>query len=202
MRRVFPLFLGVLVAGACGESAAPVAPGLEAPEVSADVRGGFGPAASATYTVTITNLTTGQPFTPPLAATHRKPVSMFTVGEPASFGLKEIAENGNLEPMAERLAGLGLPATEQKDRNYFRSIYFRDPDGVWSGDAGAILSAGALNEYSQYLPFSRAFFTPSTYADVVTTTPSLEIASPVDGEMVGDADPSPELDPRADAHAA
>ncbi|WP_372423070.1 ring-cleaving dioxygenase [Salinarimonas chemoclinalis] len=32
--------------------------------------------------------------------------------------------------MAEELAAMGLPATEQKDRNYFRSIYFREPGGV------------------------------------------------------------------------
>jgi glyoxalase family protein len=32
--------------------------------------------------------------------------------------------------MGERLAGLGLHATEQKDRNYFRSIYAREPGGV------------------------------------------------------------------------
>ncbi len=24
----------------------------------------------------------------------------------------------------------GIPATEQKDRNYFRSVYFREPGGV------------------------------------------------------------------------
>ncbi|MGH3132779.1 MAG: spondin domain-containing protein [Gaiellaceae bacterium] len=59
-------------------------------------------AASApvkTYEVTITNLTGGQPLTPPLVATHRAATGMFTVGQPASFGLKEIAENGNLGPM-------------------------------------------------------------------------------------------------------
>ncbi|MGJ3263704.1 MAG: ring-cleaving dioxygenase [Salinarimonas sp.] len=32
--------------------------------------------------------------------------------------------------MAETLAGMGLPTTEQKDRNYFRSVYFREPGGV------------------------------------------------------------------------
>jgi len=63
----------------------------------------------ATYEVTITNLTDGQPFTPPVVAVHRQPVDVFTVGEPASVELQEIAENGNLPPM---LAALD-PATNR-----------------------------------------------------------------------------------------
>ena len=54
--------------------------------------------SAATYTVTITNLTDGQPFTPPLVASHRPAVDLYEVGEPASEGIKEIAENGNLGP--------------------------------------------------------------------------------------------------------
>jgi hypothetical protein len=68
----------------------------------------IGPPASAeapvaTYEVTITNLTHGQPLTPPLVATHRAATDVFTVGEVASFGLKEIAENGNLAPLMAQL---------------------------------------------------------------------------------------------------
>jgi hypothetical protein len=51
------------------------------------------------YEVTITNLTSGQPLTPPAVATHKRPLSVFEVGAPASFEVKEIAENGNLAPM-------------------------------------------------------------------------------------------------------
>jgi hypothetical protein len=57
----------------------------------------------ATYEVTITDLTAGQPLTPPVVATHRAATSMFTVGQPASFALKEIAENGNLAPMISQV---------------------------------------------------------------------------------------------------
>jgi Spondin_N len=57
----------------------------------------------ASYEVTITDLTGGQPLTPPLVATHRAATGFFAVGQPASFGLKEIAENGNLAPMIARL---------------------------------------------------------------------------------------------------
>jgi hypothetical protein len=60
-------------------------------------------APAATYEVTIQNLTAGQPLTPPVVATHRAATGMFTVGRPASFALKEIAENGNLAPMIAQL---------------------------------------------------------------------------------------------------
>ncbi len=53
----------------------------------------------ATYEVTIENLTGGQPYTPPIIATHRAATDIFTVGQPASLEIKEIAENGNLGPM-------------------------------------------------------------------------------------------------------
>jgi hypothetical protein len=56
-----------------------------------------------TYEVTITDLTGGQPLTPPVVATHRAATGMFAVGQPASFALKEIAENGNLAPMIGQL---------------------------------------------------------------------------------------------------
>ncbi len=56
------------------------------------------------FQVTITNLTHGQPMTPPVVATHRRRANVFTVGNPASFGVKEIAENGNNAPL---LADLG-----------------------------------------------------------------------------------------------
>jgi Spondin_N len=65
------------------------------------------PAADAkrarTFEVTFTDLTSGQPLTPAVAATHRGRNELFRVGRPASFGLKEIAENGNNAPMLARL---------------------------------------------------------------------------------------------------
>jgi hypothetical protein len=66
------------------------------------------PAADAkradTFEVTFTDLTSGQPLTPAVAATHRGKNELFRVGRAASFGLKEIAENGNNAPMLTRLA--------------------------------------------------------------------------------------------------
>ncbi|MGH2923274.1 MAG: spondin domain-containing protein [Solirubrobacterales bacterium] len=61
------------------------------------------PAFGRSYEVTITNLTGGQPLTPPVAATHRGKHAIFDVGRPAGFGVKEIAENGNNAPLLTQL---------------------------------------------------------------------------------------------------
>jgi hypothetical protein len=53
---------------------------------------------TATYQVTITNNTASQWFTPPAVATHDG-LDVFTRGQVASEGVKEIAENGNLAPL-------------------------------------------------------------------------------------------------------
>ncbi|GAA0674277.1 spondin domain-containing protein [Kitasatospora atroaurantiaca] len=53
-----------------------------------------------TYRVTLENLTHGQPFSPPVAATTRQGgPHMFQVGRPASGELEQIAEDGNEVPM-------------------------------------------------------------------------------------------------------
>jgi hypothetical protein len=56
-----------------------------------------------TYKVTITNLTAGQPLTPPILVTHTKNTGIFSVGEPASEGIRQIAENGNGTPLLQAL---------------------------------------------------------------------------------------------------
>lgn len=61
--------------------------------------------STKTYEVTLTNLTTGQPFSPPLLATHTKRVDVFNIGRPASEGIREIAENGNAAVLATALEG-------------------------------------------------------------------------------------------------
>lgn len=53
------------------------------------------------YRVTVSNLTGGQPFTPPAVAAHKPSIEVFSVGEPANEAVKEVAENGNLEPLVE-----------------------------------------------------------------------------------------------------
>jgi hypothetical protein len=56
------------------------------------------------YEVTIINLTSGQPLTPPVVATHRGKNAIFKVGGEASVGVREIAENGNNAPLLAQLA--------------------------------------------------------------------------------------------------
>jgi hypothetical protein len=56
------------------------------------------------YRVTIVNLTDGQPFSPPVAATHQKTIRMFQVGTLAADELELIAEDGNEVPMFERFS--------------------------------------------------------------------------------------------------
>ena len=78
------------------------------PEVafSHDENAKFADAApTRTFDVTVENLTDGgQHFTPPLIAIHRGALSFFAVGQPASMGIQQIAENGNLDPMINRVS--------------------------------------------------------------------------------------------------
>jgi hypothetical protein len=60
-----------------------------------------GPSSLATYRVTLMNLTGGQPFSPPVAATHGSGLHMFQVGQLASDELAAIAQDGNEVPMAD-----------------------------------------------------------------------------------------------------
>ena len=59
----------------------------------------------SSYEVTITNSTGGQPFTPPLVATHQRAIDLFDVGAPASEAIQQIAENGNLDPAVALATG-------------------------------------------------------------------------------------------------
>lgn len=60
---------------------------------------------NVTYRVTISNLTVGQPLTPPVVAVHNSRTELFEVGEPASEGVRQIAENGNNAPLVTAIAG-------------------------------------------------------------------------------------------------
>ena len=58
-----------------------------------------------TYEVTITNLTSGQPFTPPILATHTNGIDVFEVGNTASGPVSAIAENGDGSGLLAVLSG-------------------------------------------------------------------------------------------------
>lgn len=59
-----------------------------------------------TFQVTLTDLTTGQPFSPPVFATHDSSVSFWTPGGTASNGIQQIAEQGNRVPLVNALTPL------------------------------------------------------------------------------------------------
>ncbi len=61
----------------------------------------------ARYRVTIRVLAGGQPLTPPVVVTHRGAFDLFKVGQVASVGIKEVAENGNVPAL--------VSAVEQSD---------------------------------------------------------------------------------------
>ncbi len=61
--------------------------------------------AHVTYTVTIENLTAGQPFTPPVVVTHSSDLDIFETGQSASAEILAIAENGNNDPLVALLGG-------------------------------------------------------------------------------------------------
>jgi len=58
------------------------------------------------FEVTVTNLTRGQQFTPILVAAHRRGVSLFKAGDPASAQLEILAEEGDTAPLTSLLSGL------------------------------------------------------------------------------------------------
>jgi hypothetical protein len=89
------------------------------------------------FKVTITNLAEGQPLTPPVVALHRSSVDVFTVGQPASFEVQEIAENGNNAPLlallgsspgvadfAEGATGPLVPPGTPGDATFDQSVEF------------------------------------------------------------------------------
>ncbi len=55
------------------------------------------------YEVTITNITSGQTFTPIMLATHQGSLSLFKVGTAVSPELATLAESGNIQPLVAAL---------------------------------------------------------------------------------------------------
>jgi len=95
--RIAPAVL--VLAAACAQTDTPIAPDAIDAFASHTTDG------PPMWEVRITNLTGGQPLTPPIIATHRGTRLMFDVGRPATFEIQEIAENGNLAPMMAVLGG-------------------------------------------------------------------------------------------------
>jgi hypothetical protein len=58
------------------------------------------------YQITLTDLTTGQPFSPPVFATHDSSLTLWQPGAAASNGIQQIAETGNRMPLVSDLTPL------------------------------------------------------------------------------------------------
>lgn len=103
--RVVPLLVLGALATACAES--PVSPTIPLDPAFSQGQGVEEASAHAMrwYDVTITNLTTGQPLSPGVVATHTKRVGLFNLGQPASEGIRQIAENGDPSAAVATLAG-------------------------------------------------------------------------------------------------
>jgi Spondin_N len=59
------------------------------------------PFQAVQFEVSITNLTPGQSFTPQFLATHSDTARLFTLGEPASSELEQLAEGGATGPLTD-----------------------------------------------------------------------------------------------------
>lgn len=64
-----------------------------------------GPDEPRRFEVTIRNLTSTQPLTPPVVVTHGTTVELYDVGQAATQEVREVAENGNLTPLVDGLTG-------------------------------------------------------------------------------------------------
>jgi hypothetical protein len=83
-------------ASACGILAVFAIPGAFAQDPAA--------AGLKAYHVTITNLTSGQVFSPPALVMHSDDVALFELGEPALAAVATIAEDGDTLPLADLAA--------------------------------------------------------------------------------------------------
>lgn len=108
-RGIFFATVGLASVVACNQQQSPVAPAESAVPSSSIATSQAQPdlpdAARRTYKVTLENLTTGQPFSPGVVATHTNKVSVFQVGQHASEGIRLIAEDGDPSRAVADLSG-------------------------------------------------------------------------------------------------
>ena len=100
--RLVLLLSGALLLHACdNDDPAPVSPPPPPP-----------PPATASFDVTVLNLTNAQPLSPIAVIAHRDGYRVFSVGSPATVGLEELAEGGdNAALIAEADADANVVAT-------------------------------------------------------------------------------------------
>jgi Spondin_N len=82
-----------------------VAAGCATPAVVSADGGRRPPSQPPEYEIRLVNVTRTQWLTPPVVAVHERRVDVYTRGRPASQGVSQIAENGNVDPLVEALTG-------------------------------------------------------------------------------------------------
>lgn len=85
---------------------AALTPTLAATTVNASEYGNRFAQGTFSYEVSITNLTKGQVFSPPVLVTHSNRVNLFAPGEPASDELAILAEDGDPQPLIDLVSTL------------------------------------------------------------------------------------------------
>ncbi|MCW2922193.1 MAG: hypothetical protein JWL76_2067 [Thermoleophilia bacterium] len=120
------------------------------PAAALAAESGAAPASGLhTYTVTITNLTKGQPLSPPLISTNYGSGQFFKPGGTANWGVQQIAENGNNTPLYDStvldmkagyvtdvqrasapLVPAGSPADAMFDQSVTLTIRAKDTDRI------------------------------------------------------------------------
>ena len=99
--RFLLLVLGATALGGCDSDSSITTPVVPPPPPP--------PPATATFEVTVTNLTNAQPLSPVGVIAHADTYSVFSIGSPATVGLEELAEGGdNTSLLAEAAADPGV----------------------------------------------------------------------------------------------
>ncbi|MEO1247969.1 MAG: spondin domain-containing protein [Pseudomonadota bacterium] len=107
--RVLGLAAGAVLLAACSSDSAPPVP--QAPPAPP-------PPPSATFELSVSNLTNAQPLSPIAAISHDSSYRVFRLGEAASPGLEELAEGGSNAALLVEAAG---------DNGVFATVASADP---------------------------------------------------------------------------
>jgi hypothetical protein len=159
------------------------------------------------YQVTITNITSSINFTPILVASHRKGVSLYDLGSPASDGLTAIAEGGDTAPLADVLDADPRVADVQNSGGLL------EPGQSVTVTVTARRGAGFISLASMMLPTNDGFIALNsvraprkgsvTYYSQgfdAGTEPNDELCISIPGPTCGGEGPSPGIDGEGYVH--
>ncbi len=103
---------------------------------------------SATYKITIENLTRGQPFSPPVFLTHDPNVVLFREGQLASQGINDISRDGNERTIVKAFSGQpGVTDVVDVQKEIFGQLKTGQPSTVTltiRGNPGDVLSGAMM----------------------------------------------------------